>query len=110
MPWSGGPVKVLWFKRGNVLSTSATLARWAELDHCGTLQAEPVVDAVGDDGTTLARQVSQCAGMSEVDLFEIRGGGHTWQLGEPYSRLVGRVSRELDGNTAIWEFFARHRG
>jgi len=28
-----------------------------------------------------------------------------WYLGE---RLVGRVSRELDANQAIWEFFHRH--
>ena len=112
MPWDGGLVKVLWFKRGNVLSTSATLARWVELDHCGAMQTDAIVDSVHEDGTTLAKHTSLCAGMSEVDLFEIRGGGHTWPLGEPYlgERLVGRVSRELDANEAIWEFFARHRG
>jgi polyhydroxybutyrate depolymerase len=46
-----------------------------------------------------------------VDLFEVRGGGHTWPSGEQYlgERLVGRVSRELDANQAIWEFFRRHR-
>src|SRR5262249_39570155 len=107
MPWGGGAVKVLWFKRGSVLSTAATVSRWTELDHCPALHADPVVDAVADDGTALARQSAQCAGMSEVDLFEIRGGGHTWPSGEPYlgERLVGRVSRELDANEAIWEFF-----
>lgn len=111
MPWGGGPVKVLWLRRGNVLSTAATLARWTELDHCSAVHAEPVVDSVPDDGTALARQSAQCAGASEVDLFEIRGGGHTWPAGEPYlgERFVGRVSRELDANVAIWTFFMRHR-
>jgi polyhydroxybutyrate depolymerase len=111
MPWAGGNVKVLWFKRGSVLSTSATLARWIELDHCGAMHADTVVDSVADDSTALARQTAQCAAMSEVDLFEVRGGGHTWPSGEQYlgERLVGRVSRELDANQAIWEFFRRHR-
>jgi polyhydroxybutyrate depolymerase len=112
MPWGGGPVKVLWFKRGNVLSTSATQARWVELDHCGAAQTDATVDAANDDGTALVKHTSHCIGMTEVDLFEIRGGGHTWPMGEPYlgERLVGRVSHELDANEAIWEFFARHRG
>lgn len=111
MPWRGGAVKVLWFKRGSVLSTAATLSRWMELDHCGAPHSEAVVDAVAVDGTALARQSAQCAGMSEVDLFEIRGGRHTWPSGEPYlgKRLVGRVSRELDANEVIWKFFRSHQ-
>lgn len=110
MPWNGGPVKVLWLRRGNVLSTTATLARWSELDRCSALHADPVVDSVPDDGTALARQSAQCAAASEVELFEIRGGGHTWPAGVPYlgERLVGRVSRELNANEAIWTFFAHH--
>lgn len=111
MPWNGGPVKVLWFKRGSVLSTVATLARWSEFNHCGAMRPATVVDAVPGDGTALAQQTAECAGMNELELLEIRGGGHTWPMGEPYlgERLVGRVSRELDANEAIWEFFQRHR-
>jgi polyhydroxybutyrate depolymerase len=45
-----------------------------------------------------------------VRLYEIRGGGHTWPMGEPYlgRRIVGRVSQALDANETIWAFFRRH--
>jgi salicylate hydroxylase len=51
------------------------------------------------------------AGGSEIDLFEIRGGGHTSPGGKPYlpAALVGKVSREIDANETIRGFFARHR-
>ncbi len=39
------------------------------------MQSDPVVDSVREDGTMLARQTAQCAGITEVTLFEIRGGG-----------------------------------
>jgi poly(3-hydroxybutyrate) depolymerase len=101
-------------------TSSRSALRWISAGASGRLsrvrhrhfQRWADVLSVPDDATTLVRQTSQCAGTTEVTLFEIRGGGHTWPLGEPYlgERLVGRVSRELDANEALWEFFARHRG
>jgi len=41
-------------------------------------------------------------------LYTIEGGGHTWPSGPRSGRRVGRVSREIDATTAIWEFFQRH--
>jgi polyhydroxybutyrate depolymerase len=111
MPWQGGAVKVLWFKRGSVLSTADTVARWVDLDHCAApSQSSAPVDQIADDGTALVLHTAACAGNAEVRLYEIRGGGHTWPRGEPYlgERLVGRVSRELDANVVIWEFFTQH--
>jgi len=109
MPWRGGPVKVLWLARGNVVSTPATVARWLELDHCLALELREHRDSVPDDGTVLERSSASCEDGAEVALFEIQGGGHTWPSGVPYlgERLVGRVSRELDANERIWEFLRR---
>ena len=111
MPWNGGEIKVLWAARGKVLSTAATVARWMELDRCGPLyQAGGLLDTVPDDDTAVLRQSAQCAGHAAIDLYEIRGGGHTWPGGEPYlgKWLVGRVSREIDANEVIWRFFKDH--
>ena len=110
MPWKGGPIKVLWFDRGAVLSTSATQARWLELDQCASPHENGLVNAVPDDGTAILEHSAQCASKTELDLYEIQGGGHTWPGGEPYlgKRLIGNVSRELDANQAIWQFFAKH--
>ena len=111
MPWGGGPVKVLWLKRGSVLSTSQTVARLSELDHCsGMRDVGGVTDAVPNDGTSVVANAAQCAGGAELMLYEVRGGGHTWPQGEPYlgPRLVGRVSQELDATGKLWAFFKRH--
>ncbi len=111
MPWDGGFIKVLWTRRGEVLSTPRTLARWMELNGCNKAQtdAQPL-DAV-DDETTLIKHRARCDAGTEVLLYEVRGGGHTWPGGEPYlgRRLIGVVSRELDANETIWQFFSRHR-
>ena len=110
MPWNGGEIRVLLSTRGSVLSTGATAARWLELDKCPPFGKPTLVDAVQDDGTTLAEYATRCAGSSEVILDEIRGGGHTWPGGVQYlpELLIGRVSRELDANEAVWKFFQRH--
>lgn len=111
MPYEGGEIKVLWAARGRVLSTRATLERWLALDKCSALHpAGELIDAIPDDGTALLQQTAECAGKTEMTLYEIRGGGHTWPGGEPYlgKMIVGNVSRELDANEVIWHFFAQH--
>jgi polyhydroxybutyrate depolymerase len=66
---------------------------------------------VTDDETTLRRHVAQCARGTELLLYEIIGGGHTWPGGVQYlpELLVGRTSRELAASEAIWEFLQRFR-
>jgi len=110
MPFAGGPVKVLWFKRGSVLSTNATVARLAELEQCGPLRNDGGLVSDPQNETSVVKQVAQCPGGGEIDLYEIRGGGHTWPGGEPYlsARIVGKVSRAIDANETIWQFFARY--
>jgi polyhydroxybutyrate depolymerase len=111
VPWEGGQVRVLLQERGEVLSTMATLERWREIDDCGTVDTGPVIDNVADDETTLRRHVARCARGTEVLLYEIVGGGHTWPGGVQYlpELLVGRTSRELEGSEAIWEFLRQFR-
>lgn len=112
MPWDGGPIKILWSARGVVLSAQATATRWTELNRCGDLRDEgSPLDSVKDDGTSVVERTAHCAQGTEVRLYEVRGGGHTWPGGEPYlgERLVGQVSREIDANDVIWQFFKQHR-
>ena len=110
MPWKGGPIRVLWMTRGTVLSAEESAARWLALDHCGAFAPQPVIEANPADGTAAALRSARCAADTEVRLYEIRGGGHTWPRGEPYlsSHIVGRVSQALDANETIWAFFREH--
>lgn len=111
VPWGGGEVRVLLQRRGEVLSTMATLERWGEIDDCGAVEVSAVIDNVADDETTVRRYVARCARDTELLLYEIVGGGHTWPGGEQYlpELLVGRTSRELEASEAIWEFLSRFR-
>ena len=110
MLWNGGPVKVLWSKRGETVSADATFKEWLKLDHCGAPHVGALIDAVRDDGTSVIEHGASCTMGAEVRLYEVRGGGHTWPGGEAYlgEWLVGRVSREIDANEVIWKFFQQH--
>ncbi len=110
MPWKGGTIRVLWMARGTVLSVEDSAARWLSLDHCAAFAPLPVMTADPPDGTSAAPRVAHCAGETEVRLYEIRGGGHSWPRGEPYlgALLIGHVSQALDANETIWSFFSQH--
>lgn len=47
---------------------------------------------------------------TEVWLYRLEGGGHTWPGGPQYlpRRVVGRVCRDFNATFAIWDFFSRH--
>lgn len=111
VPWDGGQIRVLLARRGEVLSTAATLDRWRELNNCGDVRTNPFTDDVADDATRLRRHLALCADGTELLLFEIEGGGHTWPGGVQYlpQLLVGRTSRELTASEAIWSFLRRFR-
>jgi polyhydroxybutyrate depolymerase len=48
---------------------------------------------------------------TEVVVYTIEGGGHTWPGGTQYLPvfLVGKASHNLDGTQVIWEFFKKHK-
>jgi polyhydroxybutyrate depolymerase len=80
------------------------------LDGCRERSDDQVFDKVADDDTSVILHVrSQCRGGTEVRLYEIRGGGHTWPRGEKYltESMVGKVSQEMDGAEEAWAFLQR---
>lgn len=109
VPFDGGPVKVLRQTRGEILSTAETVAFWREQNDC---EADPVVeflpDRDPDDQTRVRRETSSgCTGGHAVELYVVKGGGHTWPGGEQYMHqwFIGRTSNDIDANTVIWAFF-----
>ncbi|MFO0967366.1 MAG: PHB depolymerase family esterase [Gemmataceae bacterium] len=45
---------------------------------------------------------------TEVILYKIEGGGHTWPGRRTNPPFLGGVALDLDANELIWEFFQRH--
>lgn len=108
VPWNGGYVTALGIKRGQTWSALKTYEQWIELDACKVRFDEPEIDKIVDDETSLVRhRAVNCAAASEVRLYEIRGGGHTWPRGAKYlgESIVGRITQEFDANEEIWSFF-----
>lgn len=113
VPFDGGQVRVLGKDRGEVLSTAATMSWWVKHNGCSsTPKVDILPDAAPDDGTTVeVERYVGCRDSSEVVLYRIRGGGHTWPGGRQYlpERVIGRVCSDIDGTREIFDFFARHQ-
>ncbi|HWS32083.1 MAG TPA: PHB depolymerase family esterase [Actinoplanes sp.] len=70
--------------------------RWAQLNgHRGTART-----------TTVSPHVTRTAYHDDVVLYTIANGGHTWP-GTPVDNGNGPVTREIDANTLMWQFFRR---
>lgn len=97
---------------GTAASAPDTIAFWARRDRCS---AKPVVEDLPDrdpaDGVRVRREThAGGADGTEVVLYTVEGGGHTWPGGVQYlpKRLIGKTSHDIDATEVIWEFFARH--
>jgi polyhydroxybutyrate depolymerase len=114
VPFNGGDVTGPFGMRklGKVLSASESVKFWANHDKCS---ATPVITIEPDndpqDGTRI-KKVTYIKGEnnSEVILYIIEGGGHTWPGGSQYlnEKIIGRTSRDLNADKVIWDFFEKH--
>jgi len=114
MPYGGGEVGP-GEDRGEVIPVEESAALWAEYNGCPTepeLVSFPDLDPL--DATLLEAEVySQCANGTEVVLYRILGGGHTWPGGAEIAldflqNQLGNVSKEMMASQVIWEFFKLH--
>ena len=97
---------------GRNISLAESVKFWVE--HNGTAAKPESVDLPHHDvnGTSVHRDIYRGGGQgSEVIVYTIWGGGHTWPGGQQYlpAFLVGKVNHDLDASEVIWEFFSRHR-
>jgi polyhydroxybutyrate depolymerase len=110
MPFAGGAISG--GVSGSVFSVADTIKFWLNKNALAPDQkATPLNDSDPSDGTlTTLYEYGPAGGASEVLLYYIRGGGHTWPSGTQYfpETLIGKVSRDCRGNDAIWSFFSRH--
>src|SRR5262249_2574796 len=104
----GGPneyvSKSLTFK-----SVHDSVLSWARANGCP--ETPEVADApdLADDGTAVQRKVyGPGKDGSEVVLYVIRGGGHTWPGRDPRTILLGKSTKDISANDLIWDFFRKH--
>lgn len=107
VPYGGGEIRVFRKQRGAVHSTEETVAFWRARNAC---TADPTskrrINPEADETHVDRIAWTDCRG-APVVLYTIEGGGHTWPSGSQYlpRRVIGRVTRDIDGAEEIWSFF-----
>jgi polyhydroxybutyrate depolymerase len=110
VPYTGGKITD---DGGETLGAEATVELWARTDRCRRDAAEMPVSArrARDDCYPQGFAWTQGRDGTEVVLYRIIGGGHTWpgsQVGLLSGFFLGRVCMNLDASEVIWNFFWDH--
>jgi polyhydroxybutyrate depolymerase len=104
----GGPVLR---DRGVAISLAAASKFWRDFDQTSANSVTQDLPDKADDGTTIHREeFSGGKQGTQVVVYTIIGGGHSWPGGTQYlpKILIGRVTHNLDATQEIWKFFQKH--
>jgi len=112
VPWEGGEIRFGRQRFGEVLSVDESVRFWVHHNQCSSSPVNTLEpDRDPKDGTRVRREeYGQGKGGTEVILYAIEGGGHTWPGGHQYlpAWIIGKTSRDVDANEVIWSFFKKH--
>lgn len=90
---------------GNLIlrSVDDTVDGWRSRNECG---AQAAGNRVTNDIEQLS--YSRCEQGTEVVLYRVEGGGHTWPGGWQYApvSVVGSTTNSMNASDRIWQFFA----
>ncbi len=110
VPFEGGNVDYGGF--GRIISTDKTIEAW---NKCNATDVKPESGTLPDINTQDNCRVSwsrwnSTANRSEILLYMIEGGGHTWPGGAQFLPVdvIGYVDRDFNATVAIWDFFKKH--
>jgi len=88
----------------SIYSTNDTVDFWLDVDGITSGPVETVWGPTSKDFTVVHRYVySGGTDGTEVILFKIEDGGHTWPGGPLYSVFVGKVTTHIDCSAMIWK-------
>jgi len=107
-PYNGGtgPRSI---SQGRFRSVAQTIAAWVQANDCDPTPERSLVADGQSDGLPITRD-HYCHGRdeSEVILYTIKHGGHTWP-GRPRTlEFLGSATQAISANDLLWEFFGRH--
>ncbi|WP_406694408.1 PHB depolymerase family esterase [Singulisphaera sp. Ch08] len=98
--------KDLFFK-----SVEASIQSWAIANGCPSTPLIAKLPDQADDGTSVSMMTyGPGKASSEVILYVIEGGGHTWPGRAPTMLLpgLGKSTKDISASDLIWDFFQRH--
>ncbi len=109
VPYKGGRMGVK--DRGEIIGVDEIVKKWVAKNGCEKGGAETLPDADPKDGCRIERTVYPGGkNGTEVVLYKVEGGGHTWPGGSQYlpERIIGKVCKDIVSPKVIWEFFVKH--
>jgi polyhydroxybutyrate depolymerase len=106
-PWNGGKVHF-----GMMMSVAETVKFWVNKNQCTISPLSIQLPNNGSKDGTSVRVETYAGGKSctEVILYSVEGGGHTWPGGRQYlpKSIIGKTSRQFNASEVIWQFFKKH--
>ncbi len=91
-----------------VPSVPSTVGYWATLNQCGVVQETDLPDINTTDNCTATRlRYPDGINGSEVVLYRINNGGHTWP-GAIHIPTLGNTNQDIDATALIAAFFAQY--
>lgn len=98
VPYNGGP---------GISSVDQTIQYWIGANNCpSTAVIDTLPDVDTNDGSTVIKYTyGLCDSNSQVILYKVVGGGHTW----PGALVdLGGTNYDIDGSVEIWDFFSQY--
>ena len=112
VPWEGGIIGTPRHPRGTCISVPNSVMFWVKRNNCNTTAKSKWLpnNRLLDFCRVHCDTYEDGDNNTEVVLYKIIRGGHTWPGGYQYfpKFLIGRTCRDIDANEEIWEFFNSH--
>jgi polyhydroxybutyrate depolymerase len=83
---------------------------WANVNGCNDLpDSTQLADIDQNDNSTVTLfDYNGCDLETEVKLYRINGGGHTWPGGWSPNSALGSINKDINASSEIWSFFKRN--
>jgi polyhydroxybutyrate depolymerase len=102
VPYYGGPLGILLLQDRILPSAEEAVAGWGERDGC---KARPKLKMVS--AHVQLTDYSGCDAKTDVKLYSVSNGGHTWPGSIPVGPL-GETTTEINAADLILDFFDKH--
>lgn len=112
VPFSGGTAYGSGGLINQIISSDTLINFWKTNNNC--IQSNPPMNLPDINPTDLSTvtvfNFSNCSCSSNVKLYRINGGGHTWPGVEIplYEILAGGTNEDIQASVELWNFFKAH--
>jgi polyhydroxybutyrate depolymerase len=92
-----------------IRSVDESVMTWVKLDGCDERpETTTVADGRKDGMKVVRKRYGGGRDGSEVVLYAIEGGGHTWPGRPAFLSSLGKATQSISANDLMWDFFRKH--